>query len=65
MPKLKTNSGAKKRFKLSKSGKVIRAKGFKSHLLESKSSKRKRGLRGTTVVSESETRRVKRMMPYA
>ncbi|PKL38045.1 MAG: 50S ribosomal protein L35 [Spirochaetae bacterium HGW-Spirochaetae-1] len=65
MPKLKTNSGAKKRFKLSKTGKVIRAKGFKSHLLESKSSKRKRGLRGTTVVSESETRRVKRMMPYA
>jgi large subunit ribosomal protein L35 len=65
MPKLKTNSGAKKRFKLSKTGKVIRAKGFKSHLLESKSSKRKRGLRGTTGVSEGDTRRVKRMMPYA
>ncbi|MBP7735207.1 MAG: 50S ribosomal protein L35 [Spirochaetes bacterium] len=64
MPKVKSNSGAKKRFRVTKNGKVVRAKGFKSHLLESKSSKRKRQLRGTTVTSEAETKRVKRMIPY-
>jgi len=65
MPKLKSNSGAKKRFKITKNGKVIRAKGFKSHILEKKSSKRKRGLKGTTVTSEAEAAKVKRMLPYA
>lgn len=65
MPKIKTNSGAKKRFSLTKKGKVKRAKAFKSHLLASKSPHRKRGLRGTTIASASETERVKRMMPYA
>ena len=43
MPKLKTNSGAKKRFKVTKNGKVLRAKGYKSHLLEAKASKQKTG----------------------
>lgn len=65
MPKLKTNSGAKKRFKITKNGKVKRAKAFRNHMLESKSPKRKRGLRGTEVSSEAETKRVKRLMPYA
>jgi len=64
MPKMKTNSGAKKRFKITKKGKVVCARGYKSHLLESKSPKRKRGLRGTTVASESEVKKVKRMLPY-
>jgi len=64
MPKMKTNSGAKKRFRITKNGLVIKAKGFKSHLLEKKSSKRKRGLRGTESVSKVEVNRVKRMMPY-
>lgn len=64
MPKMKTNSGAKKRFKITKNGKVKRAKGFKSHLLESKSSKRKRHLRGLTVTSDAEVNKIKRMLPY-
>ncbi len=45
MPKLKTHSGAKKRFNLTKTGKVKRAHAFKSHILNKKSTKRKRGLR--------------------
>lgn len=45
MPKLKTHSGAKKRFKLTKNGKVKRAHAYKSHILNKKSTKRKRGLR--------------------
>jgi len=64
MPKMKSNSGAKKRFKLTKNGKVKRAKAFKSHILEKKSPKRKRGLRGVTLASESEVKKVKRMLPY-
>ena len=62
---MKSNSGAKKRFKLTKNGKVKRAKGFKNHLLERKSSKRKRGLRGTCVSSEVEVKRIKKLLPYA
>lgn len=65
MPKIKSNSGAKKRFRITKNGIVMKAKGFKSHLLEKKSSKRKRGLRGTEAVSKVEGDRVKRMLPYA
>jgi len=65
MPKIKTNSGAKKRFRVTKNGKVIRASGFKSHLLEKKSPKRKRSLRGVVGTSESEIRRIKRMLPYS
>ena len=49
MPKIKTHSGAKKRFKLSKNGKPIRAHANKSHILTKKSTKRKRGLRQTAV----------------
>ncbi|MCU0822434.1 MAG: 50S ribosomal protein L35 [Spirochaetes bacterium] len=64
MPKLKTNSGAKKRFKLTKSGKIKRANACKRHILESKSPKRKRSLRKSNVVSDSEVRRVKKMLPY-
>lgn len=65
MPKVKSNSGAKKRFRVTRKGKVVRAKGFKGHLLEGKSAKRKRRLRGTDLTSETETKRIKRMLPYA
>jgi len=65
MPKLKTNSGAKKRFKLTKTGKVKRANGWKSHLLEGKKSKRKRSLGKASIVTKSDEHRVKRMIPYA
>ncbi len=64
MPKIKTNSGAKKRFKITKGGKVKRANAYTSHLLDAKSTKRKRNLRKSSVVSTAEERKVKRMMPY-
>jgi large subunit ribosomal protein L35 len=65
MPKVKSNSGAKKRFRVTKNGKVVRAKGFKGHLLEAKKPKRKRRLRGTGLTSEVEVRRIKKMLPYS
>ena len=64
MPKIKTHSGAKKRFQLSKSGKVIRAHANKSHILNKKTTKRKRGLRKTTVADKTNTAQIKRLIPY-
>ena len=64
MPKIKTHSGAKKRFKLSKNGKVIRAHANKSHILNQKTTKRKRGLRQTTVTDKTNTAQIKRLIPY-
>jgi len=54
MPRMKTQSGAKKRFKKTASGKYKRRKAFRSHNLSSKSQKRKRHLRKPTLVSEQE-----------
>ena len=54
MPKMKTHSASKKRFRLSGSGKVVRRKAFKSHILEKKSPKRKRGFRKNDLVSHSD-----------
>jgi len=65
MPKIKTNSGAKKRFSITKNGKVKCASAFKNHILEKKSSKRKRNLRGSGVIAEVEAPKVKKMLPYA
>lgn len=64
MPKIKTHSGAKKRFKLTKNGKVIRAHAFKSHILNKKNRKRKRGLRQTTIADQTNVAQVKRLIPY-
>jgi large subunit ribosomal protein L35 len=64
MPKLKTHSGAKKRFKLTKTGKVIRAHANKSHILNKKTTKRKRGLRKTTVADKTNVMAVKKLIPY-
>ncbi|MDY6936001.1 MAG: 50S ribosomal protein L35 [Spirochaetota bacterium] len=64
MPKIKTNKGAKKRFKLTKSGRIKRANAYKSHLLESKSSNRKRKLRQSSIVAASDEKKIKRMLPY-
>ena len=64
MPKIKTHSGAKKRFKLSKNGKPIRAHANKSHILTKKSTKRKRGLRQTAVAVKTNTAQIKRLIPY-
>lgn len=62
MPKMKTNSGAKKRFVLTASGRVKRKKAFASHILTKKSQKRKRNLRKSTTVHEADEARVKRMI---
>ena len=66
MPKLKTHSGAKKRFNLTGSGKVKRAHAFKSHLLNGhgKTTKRKRGLRKEAYADVTNAATVKRMIPY-
>ena len=60
MPKLKTHSGSKKRFNLTKTGKVKRAKAFKSHILTKKSQKRKRNFRNETELSKSDAKVVGR-----
>lgn len=62
MPKMKSNRGAKKTFKVTASGKYKRKSAYKSHILTSKSTKRKRKLRRTTVVAKSEQKRVKIMI---
>lgn len=64
MPKIKTHSGAKKRFKKTKTGKVVRAHAYKSHILNKKSTKRKRNLRKTTVVDATNVKQCKRLIPY-
>ena len=62
MPKMRTNRGAAKRFKLTGSGKVKRVKAFTSHILEKKSPKRKRNLGQSTLVSAADTRVVKKLL---
>ena len=64
MPKQKTHSSTKKRFWLTGSGKVNRSHGGKNHKAETKNRKRKRNLRQVTLVSTSQERTVKNMMPY-
>ena len=64
MPKMKTKRGAAKRFKATASGKIKRRKGWKSHLLEWKSPKRRRRLRKSVLVSGEEARRIRRLLPY-
>ncbi len=64
MPKMKSSRGAMKRFKVTASGKVKRSRGGKSHLLSSKSKKRKRRLRHTTLVSAKETKTIRKLIPY-
>ena len=64
MPKLKTHSGAKKRFNLTKSGKVKRARAYKSHILTKKDTKRPRRLRTTAYADVTNTATVKKLIPY-
>ncbi|MCI5753531.1 MAG: 50S ribosomal protein L35 [Clostridiales bacterium] len=64
MPKLKTHSGAKKRFNLTKSGKVKYAHAYKSHILTKKDTKRKRGLRQGDYADVTNESAIKRMIPY-
>jgi len=65
MPKLKTNRGAAKRFKRTASGGFKRSHSHLRHILTKKSAKRKRGLRGTTMVHEADVGLIRRMLPYA
>jgi large subunit ribosomal protein L35 len=62
MPKMKTHSGAKKRFKVTATGKVRGRHAFTSHILEKKSPKHKRELGKAMIVSDDDTPRIKRLL---
>ena len=62
MPKVKTGSGAKKRFKVSGAGKILRRHAMKSHNLEHKTAKRKRGFRKDNPVAASDVKNVKKLL---
>ena len=64
MPKMKSNRGAKKRFKATGSGGIKRAKAGKSHILSTKSRKRKRGLRKTALVHPTNEKSIRRLLPH-
>jgi large subunit ribosomal protein L35 len=64
MPKMKTNRGAAKRFKATGTGKIVRNKAFASHILAKKSTKRKRGLRQSGLVDETNVKGIRRILPY-
>jgi len=65
MPKMKSVSGAKKRFKVKKNGQIKRGSAFRSHILTKKSQKRKVALRGPQSVASVDSTRVKRMLCQA
>jgi len=65
MPKMKTKSSAKKRFRVRPGGTVKRGQAFKRHILTKKTTKNKRHLRGTEGVHETNLKSVRAMMPYA
>jgi len=65
MPKIKTHSGASKRFKLTKSGKVKRKHAFQRHILNKKTTKRKRQLRQGAYADRTNEKNVKELIPYA
>ena len=62
MPKMKTHRGAAKRFKVTGSGKIVRASAFKRHILTSKTTKSKRHARGTKEVSPADAPKLKLML---
>ena len=64
MPKIKTNKGAAKRFRLTGTGKIKRQKAYKSHILTKKSPKRKRKLRGVTLIDKRDNKNIRRLIPY-
>jgi large subunit ribosomal protein L35 len=65
MPKMKTKSGAKKRFRVRGSGSIKRSQAYKRHILTKKSTKNKRHLRGSAAVDSTNAHAVKAMLPYA
>jgi large subunit ribosomal protein L35 len=64
MPKIKTNSGAAKRFRKTGTGRIRRSKAFTSHILTKKTTKRKRNLRQSTLVSRADEKNISRLIPY-
>ncbi len=64
MPKMKTKRGAAKRFKKTGSGKIKRSKAFTSHILTKKSTKRKRNLRKSGLVDASNSKVIRKILPY-
>lgn len=64
MPKIKTCRAAAKRFKKTGTGKLVRNKAYKSHILTKKTQKRKRNLRKATVLDQSNVKNMKKILPY-
>jgi large subunit ribosomal protein L35 len=62
MPKVKTHSGAKKRFSITANGKIKRPHAYKNHMLDKKSTKRKRRLTHSTLVHKADESRIKRLL---
>ena len=65
MPKMKTSKSAAKRFKVTGTGKLKRAKAYKSHILTKKSAKRKRNLRKSAITDATNVKNMKKILPYA
>ena len=64
MPKMKTKRAAAKRFKMTGTGKLMRMKAYKSHILTKKSTKRKRNLRKATELDQTNVKSMKRILPF-
>lgn len=64
MGKLKTRKAVKKRFRLTKKGKVLRSKAFRRHIMTKKSSGRRRSLRGKALVSPADVKKLRKQLPY-
>ena len=65
MPKMKTNRGAAKRFKITGNGKIAYSKSYASHILTKKTTKRKRNLRKSAIIGKADVAAVRRLIPYA
>ena len=63
MPKMKTHKGSAKRFKFTGTGKISRRKAYSNHLFVSKTTKRKRNLRKSTLVDKTDEKRLRRLLP--
>ncbi|MBN1891549.1 MAG: 50S ribosomal protein L35 [Clostridiales bacterium] len=64
MPKQKTHSSSKKRFKVTATGKILRSQAFRRHILSKRPTKRMRHLRGSVVVSPTDAKVIRSMIPY-
>jgi large subunit ribosomal protein L35 len=64
MPKMKSNSGAKKRFRKTGTGKIKFKKAYKNHILTTKTTKKKRQMRNTGIIAASDERKIRRLLPY-